>query len=185
MPKKSKGANNTRAEKRGPRFKRMPLQYADVSLKQQYATITGVLGNCHFKVKTLLNEEKVGSLSGCAKRAGRVKLNDYVLIEPISEDENGKYHIIQRYTPEQVKQLDREGHIKVAIDPTAKEFIEKMEEEDNDGFMFANEEDEKKIAYEAMLTGQSSDRLASRVYQEADELEMIKEQFGTAAIDDI
>ena len=185
MPKKSKGANNTRAHKRGHGFKRMPLQYADLSLKQQYGTIIGVLGNCHFMVLTLGNEQRVSSLSGCAKRTGRVKLNEYVLMEPISEDENGKYHIIQRYTPEQVKQLDREGHIKVAIDPTAKEFIEKKQEEEDDGFMFANEEDERKIAYEAMLTGQSSDRLASRVYQEADELKLLKEQFGTAAIDDI
>lgn len=175
MPGKKKGTNNTRMVSR-----KMPIQYAVDG--QHYAIVTAVLGNCHFKVKTIKNEEKTASLCGKTKKSGRVVKNDYVLIEPTGEGIDCKYKIIHKYHGDQVRQLTKEGLIAIPVDPTSQEYIAQKEAEDDDGFVFATEEDEKNIAYKAMLTGKTP---TSRVYQEQDELEDIKETFGTSALDDI
>ncbi len=182
MPGKKKGANNTRMVSR-----KIPIEYA--SDGQHYAVVTAVLGNCHFKVKTIKNEDHTASLSGKVKKSGRVIMNDYVLIEPTGNAIDCKFKIIHKYPADQVRQLTKEGLITIAIDPTSKEYIAKKEDDTSNGFVIATEEDEQKIAYQAMLTGKSdqkSDQKASiRVYQEQDELENIKDTFGTDALDDI
>ena len=180
MPGKKKGSNNTRMVSR-----KMPIQYA--SDGQHYAVVTAVLGNCHFKVKTIKNEDHTASLCGKVKRSGRVVTNDYVLIEPTGDALDCKFKIIHKYPGDQVKQLSKEGLITVAADPTSKEFISQKEEEADDGFVFATEEDEQKIAYQAMLKGKevSTTKASLRVYQEEDELKNIRDTFGTDAINDI
>ncbi len=177
MPGKKKGSNNTRMVSR-----KLPIQYA--SDGQHYAVVTAILGNCHFKVKTIKNEEKTASLCGKVKRVLRVILNDYVLIEPTGDALDCKFKIIHKYTADQVKQLNKEGEITVAADPTSKEYIAQKEEEADDGFVFATEEDEKKIAQKALLTGKPSNQTL-RIYQEEDELKAIEDTFGTAVLDDI
>lgn len=178
MPGKKKGANNTRMVSR-----KIPIEYA--SDGQHYAVVTAVLGNCHFKVKTIKNEDHTASLCGKVKKSGRVIMNDYVLIEPTGDALDCKFKIIHKYPADQVRQLTKEGLITVAIDPTSKEYIEKKEEEASNGFVIATEEDEQKIAYQAMLKNKEDNKASLRVYQEQDELENIKETFGTDALDDI
>ena len=57
MPKHKKGNNNTR--RMAP--KKLPIEYADKALAQEYGIIAEVLGNCHFKVNTINNEIKIAS----------------------------------------------------------------------------------------------------------------------------
>jgi initiation factor 1A len=180
MPGKKKGANNTRMVSR-----KIPIEYA--SEGQHYAVVTAVLGNCHFKVRTFKNEDYTASLCGKVKKNGRVIMNDKVLIEPTGDALDCKFKIIHKYSADQVRQLSKEGLITVAADPTSKEFIAKKEEEASNGFIIATEEDEQKIAYQSMLTGKdtSNAKTSLRVYQEQDELENIKDTFGTDALDDI
>ena len=178
MPGKKKGANNTRMVSR-----KIPIEYA--SDGQHYAVVTAVLGNCHFKVKTIKNEDHTASLCGKVKKSGRVIMNDYVLIEPTGDALDCKFKIIHKYPADQVKQLNKEGEITIAVDPTSKEYIAEKEAEADDGFVFATEEDEKKIAYQAVLKGKDDTKASLRVYQEQDELENIKDTFGTDALDDI
>jgi initiation factor 1A len=178
MPGKKKGANNTRMVSR-----KIPIEYA--SDGQHYAVVTAVLGNCHFKVKTIKNEDHTASLCGKVKKSGRVIMNDYVLIEPTGDALDCKFKIIHKYPADQVRQLTKEGLITVAIDPTSKEYIEKKEEEASCGFVIATEEDEQKIAYQAMLKNKEDGKVSLRVYQEQDELENIKETFGTDDLDAI
>ena len=104
MPKKKQG-NNVR------RFapKQLPIEYAVDG--QLYAIVESVHGNCHFTVMTVTNEKKVASLSGSMHKKGRVKTQDLVLIEPISEKDNGKYKIIFKYTPAQKNILEQEGKL--------------------------------------------------------------------------
>ena len=68
MPKHKKGNNNTR--RMAP--KRLPIVYADKDLAQEYGIISEALGNCHFKINTNNNENKVASL--CGTKKGMVKL---------------------------------------------------------------------------------------------------------------
>jgi initiation factor 1A len=102
MPKKKLG-NNVR------RFatKQMPIEYAEPG--QSYAIVEGIHGNCHFTVMLTNNEKKTASLTGSMQKKCRVKIQDLVLIEPISEKENGKYKIIFKYTPAQKHILEQEG----------------------------------------------------------------------------
>jgi initiation factor 1A len=109
MPPKKKGNNVTR------RFapKKLPIEYAEPG--QLYAVVETVHGNCHFTVITTTNDKKVASLTGAVKKNGRVKTQDLVLIEPIGENENGKYQIIFKYTPIQRKILEQEGKLIFSI----------------------------------------------------------------------
>jgi initiation factor 1A len=165
--------------------RKIPIEYA--SDGQDYAVVTAVLGNCHFKVKTIKNEERTASLCGRIKKTCRVIMNDYVLIEPTGDSFDCKFKIIHKYPPDQIRQLSKAGLITVAADPTSNEYIAKKEEEASDGFIIATEEDERKIAYQSILTGKDTSNVKAslRVYQEQDELENIKDTFGTDALDDI
>lgn len=177
MPGKKKGTNNTRiiAHKH-------PIQYAKEG--QQYATVILSMGNCQFNVRTIKNEDKLASLCGKIKRAGRVIAGDYVLIEPISDVINSKFQIVFKYSQTHVKELTKTGAISLPVDPTSKESIAKKEEEADDGFVFATEADEQRLAYKALLTGTNNTTISKR-YHVPDELEQIKETFGTHQLDDI
>jgi initiation factor 1A len=113
MPKKHKGNNNTR--RLAP--KKMPIEYADKSVFQEYAFITEVLGNCHFKIKNIDGDDRIGSLSGTVKRNGKIKIGDLVLIEPLTDNLNSKFQVIFKYTPEQKKVLENEGLLIKIINP--------------------------------------------------------------------
>lgn len=112
--------------KTGKRYhrKKLPIQYADGTLEQVYARIDKALGNCSFYVITFKEgEQKVASLSGITKKQGRAKTGDVVLIEPMSEDTNRKYQIIFKYSPDQVRILEKEGLLKA---------VEESKEEENE-----------------------------------------------------
>ena len=47
------------------------------------------------------------------KKGGRIKTGDFVLIEPLTDLDTGKYQIIYRYTQKENKILEKEGHLKV------------------------------------------------------------------------
>jgi initiation factor 1A len=113
MPKKHKGNNNTR--RMAP--KKLPIEYADKSVFQEYGYISDVLGNCHFKIKNIDGDERVGSLSGTVKRNGKIKIGDLVLIEPLTDNLNSKFQVIFKYTPEQKKVLENEGLLIKIINP--------------------------------------------------------------------
>lgn len=117
MPKKHKGNNNTRRTA----AKKMPIEYADTNTFQEYGIITDVLGNCHFKITTIGGDTKIASLSGTIKRNGKIKINDLVLIEPLTENLSSKYQVIFKYTPDQKKVLENEGHLIKMINPDNKE----------------------------------------------------------------
>ena len=128
--------------KTGKRYhpKPMAIQYANASNEQVYGYIEKPLGNCSFYVNTIAGEQKVASLSGVMKKRGRAKPNDLVLIEPMSEDTNRKYQIIFRYTPQQVKILEKEGHLKTI---KVENQVEESESEDEFEFEGAREEEEQ------------------------------------------
>jgi initiation factor 1A len=144
MPKKSKGGNNTR------RFaiKKLPIQYADTNISQIYGTIQEVSGPSQFKVKTILDEIRTCSMTGAVKNNGRLRLGDFVLIEPLSTNENGMYIIVFRYTPDQKKVLEKEGCITKKVDPS---IVKEEEEEEDKGFVFEDEAKEKQMAKEMEL----------------------------------
>jgi initiation factor 1A len=141
MPKHKKGNNNTR--RMAP--KKLPIEYANKAFSQEYGIIAEVLGNCHFKVNTINNETKIASLCGSIKRNGKVRIGDTVLIEPLTENSNGKYQIVFKYTPDQKKVLEQEGHLVKIIIPDFNN-IESDNDDDtpDDTFGFENDENDNK-----------------------------------------
>jgi len=140
MTKHKKGHNNTRGQ-----GKKLPIKYADKALSHEYGIISEALGNCHFKVNTINNETKIASLCGSIKRIGRVRSGDTVLIHPITENTDGKYQIIFKYTPEQKKILENEGHLIKIVIPTFNDIDSNNDDDNNeDAFAFENDEDDKK-----------------------------------------
>ncbi len=145
MPKKHKGNNNTR--RMAP--KKMPIEYAEDNVAQEYGYITEVLGNCHFKITTIGNDIKVASLCGTIKRNGKIKTGDLVLIEPMTDNLEAKYQVIFKYTPDQKKILEKEGRLIKIINPETqnKENINPEENVDNSkssAFAFEKQEKEAK-----------------------------------------
>jgi initiation factor 1A len=136
MPRHKKGNNNTR--RLAP--KKLPIEYAEDNVAQEYGYISEALGNCHFKINTIKKEIKIASLSGTVKRNGKIKTGDLVLIEPMTENTDGKYQVIFKYTPEQKKVLEKEGKLSVIINPENEAQIEE-EPEDAASSAFAFESD--------------------------------------------
>ncbi len=134
MPKHKKGNNNTR--RMAP--KKLPIEYAEDNVAQEYGYISEVLGNCHFKINTIKNEIKTASLSGTVKRNGKIKTGDLVLIEPMTQNTEGKYQVIFKYTPDQKKVLEKEGQLSTIINPD-KEHKENIEPVDVAATAFAFE----------------------------------------------
>ncbi len=133
MPRKSRYGGNKK--RRGRITKNKSIVYADSSIGQLYGTVDKALGNCHFNITTLNEETKVASLSGTLKKCGRVKKPDLVLIEPLTENEDGKYKIIFKYTPKQKSNLEKEGRLKVIKE-------EVKDEQENNGIVFEGDEKE-------------------------------------------
>ena len=108
MPPKKKKNNNTRNKM----LKGIDIVYADSNLSQEYGYVNKTFGNCHFKVTNIHGEERVASLCGVIKKKCRVCVDDLVLMEPLSECEEGKFQIIFRYTKDQKRILEKEGQLK-------------------------------------------------------------------------
>ena len=130
MPPKKKKINNTRNKRN------FDITYADRNIGQEYGYVEKLFGNCHFKVISIENEERVASLSGIMRKRCRVREQDLVLMEPMGDGESTKYQIIFRYTQDQKKILEKEGRLK-------KVETEKPEVEDS-LFMFEGEQDKIK-----------------------------------------
>ena len=99
-------------------IRNMQIMYA--KFPQLYGCIEQSLGNCNFKVMTLDGEVKTASPRNTIKKQSFLRLKDWVLIEPLSSDEDKKYQIIFKYTPEQYKILEKEGCLKKQEDPYKK-----------------------------------------------------------------
>jgi initiation factor 1A len=113
MPKHKKGNNNTRRV--AP--KKLPIEYADKRIFQEYGYITDVLGNCHFKIKNIDGDDRIASLCGTVKRNGKIKTGDLVLMEPLTDNLESKFQVIFKYTPDQKKVLENEGQLIKIINP--------------------------------------------------------------------
>ena len=147
MSKRKQGGTNNTRPKRCP-IVRMPIQYADYKKAQLYGRVEKALGNCQFNVMTFNDDMIVAAPRGTIKKQGRIKTNDIVLIESLSTNENGKYQIIFRYTPEQQRVLEKDGHLKKIEDPSKKEeTVESLQNKmddfsiEDDGFAFEGEEE--------------------------------------------
>ncbi len=145
MPKHKKGNNNTR--RMAP--KKLPIEYAEENVAQEYGYISEVLGNCHFKINTIKNEIKTASLCGSVKRNGKIKTGDLVLIEPMTDNTDGKYQVIFKYTPDQKKVLEKEGRLITII--STEENKENVEPEDVAASAFAFESEIKDAIMEKEL----------------------------------
>ena len=132
MPPKKKKFNNTRNKRT------FDITYADKNIGQEYGYVEKLFGNCHFKVISIENEERVASLFGIMKKRCRVREQDLVLMEPMGDGESTKYQIIFRYTKDQKKILEKEGRLK-------KVETEKPPEEDS---MFIFEGEQEKVENE-------------------------------------
>ena len=99
-------------------IRKMPIEYA--KYPQLYGSIEQIMGNCQFKIMTLDGELKTASPRNTIKKQAYLKLKDWVLIEPLSSNEDGKYQIIFKYTTEQYKNLEKEGCLKKPEDPYKK-----------------------------------------------------------------
>lgn len=147
MPsRKQGGINNTRVHKnvRKCPIIRMQLQYADKGKGELYACVKNALGSCNFNVETLNGDIRRADPLGTISKQGKIKTGDWVLIEPLSSNENGQYKIIFRYTTEQYKCLDKEGCLRKVDDLTKKEEtdvvnIDSGAAREDDGFMFEGE----------------------------------------------
>ncbi len=136
MPTHKKGANNTRDGNRRRPKKNMTIIYGDEkTLGQLYGTVETVLGSCHFDVSTLNNGIKRCALTGAIKAGSRVKVGDYVLIEPMDTNDKN-YLIIFKYTPEQKKILEREGKINAPINNAVNTVNNDINDDSDDGFEF-------------------------------------------------
>ena len=130
MPPKKKKINNTRNKRT------FDITYADRDIGQEYGYVEKLFGNCHFKVISIENEERVASLSGIMKKRCRVREQDLVLMEPMGDGESTKYQIIFRYTQDQKKILEKEGRLK-KVETEKQEVAESM-------FMFEGEQEKTK-----------------------------------------
>ena len=132
MPPKKKKHNNTRTKIN----KNVEIIYADKSIRQEYGTIEKTFGNCHFKVINIEGEERIASLCGTIKKKCRVCVDDLVLLEPMSDSEDGKYQIIFRYTRDQRKILEKEGRLKKV----------EIEDSDSEDDVFVNDTEKKDVS---------------------------------------
>tara|TARA_B100001123_G_C14782167_1_gene817050 strand:+ start:177 stop:611 length:435 start_codon:yes stop_codon:yes gene_type:complete len=130
MPPKKKKINHTRNKRT------FDITYADRDIGQEYGYVEKLFGNCHFKVISIENEERVASLSGIMKKRCRVREQDLVLMEPMGDGESAKYQIIFRYTQDQKKILEKEGRLK-KVETEKQEVEESM-------FMFEGEQEKTK-----------------------------------------
>ena len=118
--------NNKRPNK--PR-KKIDLQYKDSSISQQYGYIKAAVGGCTFTVELLNKEEKLCSVKGVLKKRAKLRVGDLVLVEPLTDSENGRYMIMFRYTLDQKNILNKEGHLNVVDN-------EEEEEADEEAYTF-------------------------------------------------
>tara|TARA_A100001015_G_C15033792_1_gene734751 strand:- start:2625 stop:3056 length:432 start_codon:yes stop_codon:yes gene_type:complete len=119
MPPKKKGPSKRK------NIKKTELIYK--KLDQEYGQVKRGFGNCNFEVETIKGESKHCSLKGLLKKRVKIREGDLVLIEPLTESENGNYIIIFRYTQEQKKILEKEKQLII---------IKEEERNETEGFAF-------------------------------------------------
>ena len=137
MPKNVKKRKTNRPKKA------LTLQYADASLEQKYGRVIKELGCRNFQVALLNGLELVASLSkGVARRAPkRLKVDDLVLVQPMSDDIYGKQEIVTIYSAQFEKQLKDEGKLAIVK--------EEKEEKEQTGFIIEGDEEENQIHFDA------------------------------------
>jgi initiation factor 1A len=120
--------NNKRPNK--PR-KKIDLQYKDSSISQQYGYIKAAVGGCTFTVELLNKEEKLCSVKGVLKKRAKLRVGDLVLVEPLTDSENGRYMIMFRYTQDHKNILEKEGHLRIVDNEEKKD-----KNEDEEAYTF-------------------------------------------------
>ena len=133
MPKKKKGGyNNTRRKI----TKNTELKYRDPEIGQKYARVKQARGSCRFTVETIDGVLVHCSLAGrLRKKNCRINTEDLVLIEPLTEHDEGNHIIIFKYSKGQMKILSNEGQLAVVV--------EEVKEKQNNDIAWEFEGDEK------------------------------------------
>ena len=133
MPKRKKGGyNNTRRKV----TKNTELKYRDPEIGQKYARVKKPRGSCTFTVETIDGVLVHSSLAGrLRKKNCRISENDLVLIEPLTEHDDGNHIIIFKYSKGQEKILSNEGHLAIVV--------EEAKEKPNEDIAWEFEGDEK------------------------------------------
>ena len=152
MPPHKKGAKTTRIKRK------QMIEPKDIVVPV-YATVEKELGNCHFSVKCTDGQIKCASLTGSVKKYGKIRVGDFVMIQPISEDLDSKHQIVYRYTPEMKKILEKQGKIINIIDPSIQQNknTEEDEEDENISFDYNSTRDQLKIVAELFSMAQIDD----------------------------
>ena len=132
MPKSF--GNNKTAHHRRRTFGKKPIEYAKPG--QEYAQVMCAFGTGHYQVTDLNNNIRRASISGNAKKQGKVEKDSWVLIEAMSSNLTGDYRIVFLYNLSHIKCLQKEGILAKLVDPSNKEQVS-----DND--MSSDEEEEK------------------------------------------
>ena len=128
MPQKGRGGHNNTRHRGKPK----EMIRADKSIEQKYAKITDLRGNRQFTAETIEGDKKHCSIRGALQRV-KMRVGDLVLIEPLSDDLNGKYQIMFRYTTDQQSTLSKEG----ALNTVEQE--EESDDEPEEAFVFESQ----------------------------------------------
>ena len=113
------------------------LQYADTKMEQKYAKVTKELGCRKFLCELLNGQERIASLSnGTARRASsngvrRLRVDNWVLIQPIGSDVDGPQEIVTVYNNGQHKQLEQEGRLAIVKEEKEEEKLIIFEGDDD------------------------------------------------------
>lgn len=89
---------------------------------QEYLIVTKMTGNMRLEAKTFNGEKRLGTIRGSMRKRQWINVDDVVLAtrRDFETGEAVKVDIIHRYTPEEVRRLERMGEI-VRAKETAEE----------------------------------------------------------------
>lgn len=137
MPKKNKGGHNNTRDKKNVRIEKKEMEYADKT--QYYAIIKNKLGKCNgrlsFNVTTLNGDIRLATAGHTLEKQSLFREGDCVIISPLSSiNMNGKYEILFHYRPDQKSILEKEGLLNKVEDPSKKEEIKELPNDDNFSF---------------------------------------------------
>jgi translation initiation factor IF-1 len=174
MPIHKKGQNNTR---KNTKQHRKQLDMPEHKQDNIYAIVDSAHGNCRF---TMITKERTyisGTLCRNVKNAGRVSVGELVLISALGTSQNTNYEIMYRYTPIEKKKLETTYGVVLNYDELKSAnapVVETKKIEYGDDIIFGRKDEFK---YEI-------EKQTQKVHEE-DNIEMIKDLYGTNTIDDI
>lgn len=150
MPKNiGKGGKSFKAgnTKGNMQHSKRDLIYADRQLDEEYALVKEALGNLHLRLQLAGGTIVIGSIRGAMVRKVWIGNNDVVLVSKREFAKDGNVDIIHRYTPQEVRQLMKDGLV-----PRDFRGADEMQNNGNSNYEFVNddepEEDEKENTFD-------------------------------------